>query len=214
MSLHPKLLIFDCDGVLFDSKLANEKYYNYILNLIGRHPLTPEELDFVHVHSLSQCLEYLCREKPHLLEKALQISKEISYSLFFDYMIMEDGLREFLDWAYPRYLIAICTNRTTSTIPLLNHFKLTHYFQYIGTALDYPKSDPRALISILDYFSIKPDLALYIGDSQVDENLCKTCHVPFISYKNPNLQALRVIHHYNELKSFLEERAMSFDTSS
>lgn len=31
-----RLLVFDCDGVLFDSRLANKEYYNYILKASGR----------------------------------------------------------------------------------------------------------------------------------------------------------------------------------
>lgn len=204
-----KLLIFDCDGVLFDSRLANEKFYNHILNLSSREPLTPDELEFVHIHSLPECLEYLFRNHPHLKGKAIQIAKETPYSLFFNHMIMEEGLKEFLDWAHGRYYIALCTNRTTSTIPLLDHFNLKRYFNYIGTALEFPKSDLRALLNILNHFRVKPDEAIYVGDSEIDERLCKGCKVPFISYKNPKLEALKVIYHYRELKSFLLENTTS-----
>jgi beta-phosphoglucomutase-like phosphatase (HAD superfamily) len=33
-----KLVIFDCDGVMFDSMEANRKYYNFLLEKFG-HPL-------------------------------------------------------------------------------------------------------------------------------------------------------------------------------
>ncbi|MEZ0344400.1 MAG: HAD family hydrolase [Caldimicrobium sp.] len=199
-----KLLVFDCDGVLFDSRLANKEYYNFILQKTGRPPLTEEELEYVHMHSLRECLEYLFRNHPELKERAFEVAKNTPYSDFFKYVRVEEGLKEFLDWAYSRYYLALCTNRTTSTKPLLQYFGLEGYFHLIRTALDIPKNDPRALSFILEYFSVSPKKALYIGDSKVDEALCLSCGVSLISFKNPHLKALKVITHFGELKAFLE----------
>lgn len=200
-----KLLIFDCDGVLFDSRRANQEYYNYILKKVGRPPLTQEELEYVHMHSLKECLEYLFRNHPNLKEKAFEVAKETSYANFFHYMELEKGIKEFLEWIQRFLFLALCTNRTTSTIPLLSYFGLIDYFDLIRTALEIPKSDPKALSSILEYFKVRPDEALYIGDSLVDERLCKACHVPLIAYKNPTLNALKLINNYEELRNFLLE---------
>ena len=38
-------VIFDCDGVLVDSRDANRMYYNLIREGIGMLPITPEEED-------------------------------------------------------------------------------------------------------------------------------------------------------------------------
>lgn len=200
-----KLLVFDCDGVLFDSREANREYYNYILNKLGREPLTEEELEFVHIHSMPECLEYLLKDYPHLLEKAYEIAKEISYDKFFKYIRPEEGVYDFLSWAKEHYFIALCTNRTTSTRPLLRFFDLEKYFHFIRTALEYPKTDPLALLTILEHFKVDPKSTLYIGDSIIDENLCRACSVPLISYKNPNLNAIKTIFSYKELKSLLQK---------
>lgn len=206
-----KLLIFDCDGVLFDSRLANKEYYNYILREAGRHPLTEEELEYVHMHSLSECLNFLFRDHPDLKDLAFEIARKTPYSDFFDYLVMESGLREFLEWAYPRINLALCTNRTTSTLPLLRHFDLEKYFRLIRTALEIPKNDPKALSSILEYFGSTPPETLYVGDSAVDERLCLACSVPLISYKNPSLKAIKVLWNYEDLRTFLQENyALSF----
>lgn len=198
-----KLLVFDCDGVLFDSKLANKEYYNFILRKAGRSPLTEEELEFVHVHSLSECLDFLFRDYPDLKSKGIEIAKKTPYANFFSFMKIEEGIEDLLSWVYSKCFIALCTNRTTSTVPLLKYFNLYHYFHLIRTALDYPKNDPKALQSILEYFSVSPRETLYLGDSVIDEKLAFACKVPLISYKNPSLKAIKVIYHYKELKSFL-----------
>jgi phosphoglycolate phosphatase-like HAD superfamily hydrolase len=200
-----RLLVFDCDGVLFDSRLANKEYYNSILKVTGRSPLTEEELEYVHMHSLPECIEFLFRRHPDLKDLAFEIAKKTPYSDFFVYMQMEPGLPEFLEWAYSRVKIALCTNRTTSTLPLLRHFDLEKYFHLIRTALEIPKNDPRALSSILEHFRCSPSNTLYVGDSAVDERLCLACSVPLVSYKNPALKAIKVLKNYEDLKIFLQE---------
>ncbi|QER42537.1 HAD family hydrolase [Thermodesulfobacterium sp. TA1] len=198
-----KLLVLDCDGVLFDSKQANTYFYNYILERVGRPPMTPEEIEFVHMHSVNECLAYLFRDIPEKLELAKNIQKEISYSLFFDYLVMEKGLKDFLSWAKNYLYIALCTNRTTSTYPLLSHFNLTEYFDYVMSAAIIPKNDPRALLQILEHFKVKPEETLYVGDSKVDETLCKTCKVPLVAFKNKELEADYYVENFYELKELL-----------
>ncbi|MFN4196689.1 MAG: HAD family hydrolase [Caldimicrobium sp.] len=201
-----KLLVFDCDGVLFDSRLANKEYYNFILKQAGRKPLTIEEIEYVHMHSLDECLDYLFKDYPEMKKKAWEIAKKTPYSNFFHYINIEDGLVDFLTWAHNRLYLALCTNRTTSAEPLLKHFGLYNYFHLIRTALDYPKNNPLALQSIIDFFKVTPMETLYLGDSPVDENLALSCKVPFISYKNRTLKAIKVISNYQELKAFLLEK--------
>ncbi len=202
----PELLVFDCDGVLFDSKEANKKFYEYIIRKAGRkEPLTPEEVDFVHVHNVNECLEYLFRNEPEKLEIAKKIQEKTPFSLFFPYMKLEKGVKEFFKWAKPRFKIALCTNRSTSTVPLLKHFELLDFFDYLMTSLDTPKSNPLALKKILDHFKVPPEKTLYIGDSKVDENLCKTWKVPFVAYKNPELDCDFYVKSFYELKELLNK---------
>ncbi len=204
-----KLLVFDCDGVLFDSKQANTEFYNYILKKIGRAPMTEKEIEFIHMHSVTECIEFLLRSQPEKLDLAKKIQKETPFNLFFKYMILEKGVKEFLEWAKKFFYIALCTNRTTSTKPLLEHFKLINYFDFIMCAEKVPKSDPSALLNILKHFRLKPNEAIYIGDSKVDEVLCKSCNVKFIAFKNPKLDADFYVNSYDELKTLIE-RSFSF----
>ncbi|NPA40640.1 MAG: HAD family hydrolase [Thermodesulfobacteria bacterium] len=204
-----KLLVFDCDGVLVSSKEANEAFYNYLVKKIGREPLSKEEVEFIHMHSVKECLEYLVRDCPHKFKELWEVYQQTPYSMFFDYLVIEDGLYDFLKWAKPRFKIALCTNRSNSTEPLLNHFNLKPYFDFVMDATKVPKSDPRALGEILEFFKVKPEEVLYIGDSEVDLNLAKHFGVKLVAFKNPNLKADFTVNSYKELKKLIEDVFLS-----
>jgi phosphoglycolate phosphatase-like HAD superfamily hydrolase len=60
-----KLIAFDCDGVLFDSREANIAFYNAILEQFGMPRLSPAATDFVHSHNIWEYNDRL-RELPSL----------------------------------------------------------------------------------------------------------------------------------------------------
>ena len=59
-----KVIIFDCDGVLFDSKEANIAFYNQILSQFNLPPLTIAEVEYVHVSTAEEALRYLFLLQP------------------------------------------------------------------------------------------------------------------------------------------------------
>ena len=44
---HVRVVIFDCDGVMFDSKRANEAYYNHILAHFGKPQMNGRQSDII-----------------------------------------------------------------------------------------------------------------------------------------------------------------------
>jgi HAD superfamily hydrolase (TIGR01509 family) len=100
-------------------------------------------------------------------------------------MIMEDGFVETLNMLAGRVELAVCTNRSTSMELLLDSFDLTQYFGCVMTAskVDNPKPHPEPLLKVLDHYGLRPDEALFIGDSDVDRQAAEAAAVPFVSYK-------------------------------
>ncbi len=189
---HPiKLLVFDCDGVLFDSREANLAYYNHIANALGRPPLTEEEFRFVHMQTADNSVRYLFRDYPALVEKALAYQRGLNYEQFLHLLKPEPGLKELINAIRPPLKTAISTNRTTTMAKLLEMFELDAYFDLVVTALNSPrpKPNPEALVVILEHFKVSPKEILYIGDSDVDLELTRKVGVPLIAYKNPQLPA-------------------------
>lgn len=185
-----KLVGFDCDGVLFDSREANTEFYNGILRRFGLPPMTPESVDYVHSHTFPESVEYLFRGSPRLAE-VRDYCRTIDYQRFIPLMVEEPHLREFLGFLKPRFYTALATNRTTTTQAVLDYHRLADQFDLVVSALDVarPKPHPEAFWRILQHFNLAPEEVIYIGDSTVDEQFAKNAGVPLVAYRNPSLKA-------------------------
>lgn len=187
-----KLIVFDCDGVMFDSKNSNCQFYNHLLKYFGRPPMTEEELDFVHIHSTPTAIAHIFRHYPEQdLQEVDRYRLTCDYTPFLQLLEIEKDLRTFLEITRNRYHLAISTNRTNTIEPLLRRYDLHQYFGKVMTAQNArrPKPAPDALKEILEHYACHAHEAIYIGDSIIDEEHAASCNVPFIAFKNRVLQA-------------------------
>jgi len=187
-----KLVVFDCDGVMFDSKFANQTYYNHLLQHFKYPVMDEKELEFVHMHNVAESVRHIFRHYPEQnLNDVEKLREETGYAPFLKYMKMEDDLIQFLDICAPRYQFAISTNRTNTMEPILEIFNLRNYFTKVMTAENAirPKPAPDALLEILDFYNCHADEAIYIGDSIIDYEHAAGCGVRLIAFKNENLPA-------------------------
>ncbi len=187
-----KLVIFDCDGVMFDSKFANQTYYNHLLNHFGYPSMDEEELEFVHIHNVHESTRHIFRHYPGQdLQDVDQFRLETGYAPFLQYMKMEEDLIPFLDSCAPKYQLAVSTNRTNTMEPILEIFKLKKYFVKVMTAENAKRSKPApdALFEILEHCNCTADEAIYIGDSIIDREHSAGCGMRLIAFKNQQLAA-------------------------
>lgn len=186
-----KLVIFDCDGVMFDSKNANRVYYNHMLEKFGHPPMDTEELEYVHMHHVMDSVSHIFRNHPEDLEAAHAFRKGLDYTPYLKHMLMEPDLPEFLDFLKPICKTAISTNRTSTMGPVLQMFSLANRFDKVVTAFDvtHPKPHPEALHQILAHFQCSVAESIYIGDSQVDREHTAAVNMRLIAFKNPALPA-------------------------
>ena len=206
----PEVIIFDCDGVLFDSRKANQFFYNHLLEHFGQPSLTESDLAYVHMHTAGESITYLFGDN-HIRDAVLAYNRTLDYTPFFGLMEMEPGLTEFLNYIQPEIRAAISTNRSTTIGPLLRSFNLESYFDIVISSLDVnkPKPDPESVIKILDYFEVGPGQCLYVGDSEIDAQTAFRAGVPFVAYKNASLTAYLHVQGFSELTDFLEDSRKS-----
>lgn len=204
-------VIFDCDGVLVDSRAANAAFYNQILAHFNKEPLTEEQLTYVHSQTVYESLAYLFQGDSRLIE-AERFWRTMDYGPITKMLTLQPGLIECLKDLHGRFKTAIATNRTTTMGGLLRRFGLERYFDLVVTSLDVrnPKPHPEAIQKILAFFGLNSREACYIGDSAVDEETARRAGVLFIAYRN---EALRADHHlsdFAELIPLLERLADTF----
>ena len=199
-----RVVILDCDGVMFDSKGANTAYYNDILNHFNRPALTEKQLAYAHQHAVDAVLSYLFDDK-ETFEAARAYQQNMGYSQFIRHMKMEPDLKDLLEWLKPRYKTAIATNRTYNMGWVLEAFDLNTYFDLVVCAGDvaHPKPEPDILVKVLEHFRIEPHQAIYVGDSPVDELAARAASVPLVAYTNPSLSATYHIDRLKELRAIL-----------
>jgi phosphoglycolate phosphatase len=198
-------VVFDCDGVMFDSRQANVNFYNHILFHFGLPPLAPEDIEFVHMHTAVDSLNHIFRNSPHLA-RAQEYRLTLDYTPFIKDMVIEPGLKEVLHFLKQRCGLAVATNRSNTIARVLELNGLSHYFDIVVSSLDVknPKPHPEPIFKILDFFGIEPQECTYVGDSEVDLEVCQAAGVPLIAYKNKALKAHIHVESLAELKDILK----------
>ena len=186
-----KLVIFDCDGVMFDSKDSNRKYYNHLLEKFGHPLMNEQEEDYVHSHNVIDSVNYIFGDYSREIEEVNQYRISVDYTPYLEYMAIESDLKEFLSLLKPNFHTAISTNRSTTMDAIMKMHDLEPYFDLVVTSLDVEKPKPHieALEKILNHFQLSADEAVYIGDSMVDREHTAGVNMRLISFKNPELPA-------------------------
>ncbi len=177
-----RLVIFDCDGVLFDSEPANLAFYREVLRRAGAPPM-PESVEAAY-HSLAsaQLFERMFADQPEMLATVKQVARETSYVPFFPLMQPKPLLRETLLVLRSRYTIAMATNRGQTTQGVVEHFAMRDLFDLAVGVLDVerPKPQPDMLLKCLDYFGVDADEAVYVGDQPTDFEAAEAAAIHFI----------------------------------
>lgn len=186
-----KLIILDCDGVMFDSKDANRYFYNRIRTNFGHPVMDSAELEYVHMHHVMDSVRHIFRHWPEELDQAHRFRESLDYKDFVKHMTIEPDLIEFMERVTPGYKTAISTNRTTTMDTLLELFDLRKYFGLVVTALDVEKSKPHpeAIHKILEHFAVGVANSIFIGDSMVDFDHAASVEMRLIAFRNPELPA-------------------------
>ena len=202
-------VIYDCDGVLFDSIDANRRLYNHICASVDRAPLTNEELQYCHTHTVFQAIHFLFPDDEAAEKRALAFLKnQVDLKEFVEYLIMEPHLLQALEALRQKKIItAISTNRTTSMKHIMEKFKLWAYFDMVVTALDveHPKPDGESVEKILAAFDVRREETLFIGDSEVDKKTAEVSGVWFVAYKTRHLSEDAFIDDHLALLGFLSD---------
>lgn len=177
-----RAVLFDCDGVLFDSEPANLAFYREVLRLAGAPPV-PESAEAAY-HSLAsaQLFEKLFGDQPEMLAHVKEIARTTSYAPFFPLMQPKPLLHETLAKVRERHATAMATNRGQTTQGVVDFFGLGALFDLAVGVLDVarPKPHPDMLLHCIDHFGVAARDAVYVGDQPTDLEAAEAAGMHFI----------------------------------
>ena len=203
-----RCVIYDCDGVLFDSLEANSRLYNDLCALGGRVPLREEEINYVHTHTVYEALHFIFGKDEGSEEKALELLKQVDLREYIVYLKMEPHLLQALGRLKENGMIRVVnTNRTTSMKHVMDRFGLWPFFDMVVTALDVrnPKPHPESVEKILQAFNLKREEAVFVGDSELDQQAAESAGIKFVAYKNREIPSDAYIDDHLELLSIISD---------
>ncbi len=198
-------VIFDCDGVMFDSRQANINFYNHLLARFDLPPMTEDQVAFVHMYTADESIRFIFEGTPYI-EAAQKYRMEMDYTPFITDLIMEPGLKELLSKLKPLCGLAVATNRSNTIGAVLESNGLKEFFDIVISSLDVenPKPHPEPLYKILDFFQLPPEQSLYVGDSAIDYETARAADVPFVAFKNRELNAQYHVDHMMEIAHLVD----------
>lgn len=181
--LHPiRLVIFDLDGTLIDSRRDLAQSVNATLRNFGRSEL-PEEVIATYIGDGAGMLVRRALGDPDdeaIVDEALEYFLAYYRIHKLDHTTVYDGVFEALDAiraAQPTLPMAVLTNKPVRpSRDICSHFGLDRYFfqNYGGNSFHTKKPDPLGLntliaeASALNGLPISPAETVMIGDSDVD----------------------------------------------
>ena len=185
----PYGIIFDCDGVVIDSREANIEYYNYLRNYLGLPRLTREQEDFVQAATVHQAMDAIF---PKPLQPLLRdAAKRVSYVRdIMPHITCYPGLHDVLDFCREHGVrMAMDTNRTDGLDMLFERCRLSGYFDpvVLASSVPHPKPAPDGAQLILRQWKCEPDRLLFIGDSTSDKGAAQGVGIAFLSFQTEGL---------------------------
>jgi phosphoglycolate phosphatase len=183
-----KLLIFDLDGTLINSKKDIITSFNYVFK--KNNFKTVNNFFFLKHAGLGS--KYLIKKNcvhisELLLNKINNDFKKFYFKQCIKNTLPKNGLFTFLKETKDRFYNVISTNKSESvTKKILKKLKIYKFFDaiYGYDTLKYNKPDKRHLKKILSDFSSNNRNSFFFGDSYIDYQMSKKVNVKFILLTN------------------------------
>jgi phosphoglycolate phosphatase len=189
----PRLLVFDLDGTLIDSRTDLSNSINAMLIHFGK-PTLPEPVIASYLGDGASMLVRRALGDPEGdIHDEEYVTEAITFSLNFyrihkvDFTTLYPGVIESLELirdTHPSLPIAILTNKPVNpSRAICDHFNLSRFFfqNYGGNSFHTKKPDPHGLLTLISEASqlleapISPAEAIMIGDSDVDVLTARNC---------------------------------------
>jgi phosphoglycolate phosphatase-like HAD superfamily hydrolase len=201
-----KGVVFDLDGVIFDSIEANVAFYDHILQVMG-HPANSRDIvDIIHREPTEVCLKALLGQGPAYAQ-AMDYWRVMDTRPFVGLLSLYPGVEATLRRLARSLTLGVATNRTTTARSALARFGLLELFAGVVTPIEakVAKPNPVMMEMALDEMGgLKPSQVVYVGDTSADQGLAKASNVRLIAFRNPELEAWAHVDEFEQISSLLD----------
>lgn len=165
-----ELVVFDCDGVLFDSDGANWAFYDEIMKRAGQPPLPETARPDASALASAQLFQRYYGDDPESLATIRATARATDYGPFFSLMKPRSDLRQVLEGLRGRYQTAMASNRSRTLGGVIEYFGLEGLFDLVVGVADvkHPKPAPDMLLECNRRLGVDPGRAVYVGDQESD----------------------------------------------
>jgi len=167
-----RVLIFDLDGTLIDSKLDLAYSVNAMLEHMGRAPLVHESIYSMVGNGVPVLVRRALGEGATDAEVAEGMPYFLSYyrEHMLDNTVTYPGVREGLDLLVGRPMAVLSNKPVKFSQAIIEGLGLARYFRYIygGNSFEKKKPDPVGVEILLRDFAVSQREAMMVGDSEVD----------------------------------------------
>ena len=176
----PRLVVFDLDGTLIDSRIDLANSVNAMLVHLGK-PELPHAVIATYIGDGASMLVRRALGDPEGdVHDEEYVAEALEYFLGYyrvhklDYTYVYEGVMEALDAIrvnYPGVPMAVLTNKPVRpSRDICAHFGLDKYFfqNYGGNSFHTKKPDPLGVETLLSQAGARPEEAAIIGDSDID----------------------------------------------
>jgi phosphoglycolate phosphatase len=200
-----ELVIFDADGVLFDSTESNTAYYNAIFARIGEPPMSPVEEESGVFMSAPQVFDLRAAGDQERIGRMREAARTMDPTPFFHLLRPFPGLHSFLLDVKRQYRIGLATNRSATIPAIIDYLGLAGVFDAVASVRDKvkPKPAPDILELCLKRAGVASPQAVYVGDSETDRIASEAARLNFIGV-GPRVDHHNLISNLDELPATLE----------
>jgi phosphoglycolate phosphatase-like HAD superfamily hydrolase len=200
-----ELVIFDADGVLFDSTESNIAYYNAIFARVGEPAMTPLEEKAGVFMSATQVFDLRAAGDAGRTSRMREVARVMDATPFFELLRPVPDLRGFLLGMKRSYRIGLATNRSATIPAIIDYLGLTGVFDAVASVRDRvkPKPAPDVLELCMQRARVARANAVYVGDSETDRMASESAQLKFIGI-GERVGPEDSIAHLDELPAALE----------
>ena len=185
-----KAVLFDIDGVLLDSKDANIEFLKNLLRESGYKIPSKKEILKVFNLTMWDAIKFLTKERSERkIREVWKLGCKLRYPI--EKLKLPKHLKEVIESLSCKYKLGIVTSRIRKGAQQFFQVSgMQKYFDVVVSFEDYsrPKPNPEPLLIATKKLKVKPEEAIYVGDSETDVKAAKAAGMKVIIYSKKCLK--------------------------